>query len=176
METKLSTLVGEWMQVADMMLDPEMDEQTILDTLESIEGEISEKADGYGSVVRKLELEASALKGKKEYVDKIAKDLDAEIKRLNNKTEWLKVKLMDAMIAVGKDEDGIKTDRFIFKVKTAGGVEKLVTDPEKVPEEFKKKTIVIEDDNDKIREYLKDHNVDWARLLPRKRSLQIKGV
>ena len=175
METKLSTLVGEWKQVAAMMLDPEMDQQTVIDTLEGISGEIEIKAEGYGHIVRSLEFEAAALKGKKEYVKGILDQITAEEKRLNNHVDWLKNRLMEAMIAIGKDEEGVKTESFEFKIKTAGGVEKLETEDE-IPEEFMKKTVVIEKDNDKIREYLKDHDVDWARLLPRKRSLTIKGV
>ena len=175
METKLSTLVGEWRQVADMMLDPEADQQTVLDTLDGISGEIEVKAEGYGHVIRKLELEAAGLKGKKEYVKGILDQIAAEEKRINSHIDWLKDRLMEAMIATGMDEKGIKTESFEFGVKTAGGVAKLVTEDD-VPEEFLKKTVVIEKDNDKIREYLKDHDVDWARLLPKKRSLTIKGV
>ena len=175
MDTKLSVLVGEWKQVADMLLDPEVDQQVVVDTLDGISGEIEVKAEGYGHIVRSLELEAAALKGKKEYVKGILDQITAEEKRLNNHVDWLKSRLMEAMIAIGKDEEGIKTESFEFGIKTAGGVAKLETDDE-IPEEFMKKTVVIEKDNNKIREYLKDHDVEWARLLPKKRSLTIKGV
>ena len=66
METRLVDLVGQWQTVADLMMDPECDPQTILDTLEGIEGEIEVKADGYGDVIRKMEFERAALQGKKE--------------------------------------------------------------------------------------------------------------
>ena len=173
METKLSTLVGEWRQVADMMLDPEADQQTVLDTLDGISGEIEVKAEGYGHVIRKLELEAAGLKGKKEYVKGILDQIAAEEKRLNSHIDWMKERLLEAMIAIGKDEEGIATESFKFGVKTAGGVQKLEC-TEDVPDNFKK--IIYENDDAKIREYLKDHDVDWARLLPRKRSLTMKGV
>lgn len=173
MEVKLMELVGEWQQVADMMSDPDVEEQTIIDTLEGIAGEIDVKADGYGSVIRSLEYEVSALKGKKEYVKGILDDITAEEKRLQGHIDWMKTRLLEAMIAIGKDEEGIKTDKFEFKVRTAGGVPKLET-TEDVPDNFKK--IIYENDNEKIREYLKDHDVEWARLLPKKKSLVIKGV
>ena len=173
METKLTTLLGEWQEVAQMMLDPEVDQQTVIDTLEGITGEIEVKADGYGHVIRKLELETAALKGKKEYVKGILDQITNEEKRLNNHIEWMKTRLMETMVAIGKDEEGIKTDSFEFKVKKAGGVQKLEC-TEDVPDNFKK--VIYENDEAKIREYLKDHNVAWARLLPRKRSLTIKGV
>ena len=84
MEVKLLELVGEWKQVADMMNDPAVDQQAIIDTLEGITGEIEIKADGYGTVIRSLEYEVSALKGKKEYVKGILDDITAEEKRLQN--------------------------------------------------------------------------------------------
>ena len=173
MEVKLLELVGEWKQVADMMNDPEVDQQAIIDTLEGITGEIEIKADGYGTVIRSLEYEVSALKGKKEYVKGILDDITAEEKRLQNHIDWMKNRLLETMIAIGKDEEGITTDKFKFSVKTAGGVAKLET-TEDVPDNFKK--IIYENDNEKIREYLKDHEVEWACLLPKKRNLVIKGV
>ena len=99
MEVKLMELVGEWQQVADMMNDPEVEEQTIIDTLEGITGEIEVKADGYGSVIRSLEYEVSALKGKKEYVKGILDDITAEEKRLQGHIDWMKTRLLEAMIA-----------------------------------------------------------------------------
>lgn len=173
METRLIDLVGEWKQVADMMSDPEIDEQTIIDTLEGISGEIEVKADGYGSVIRNLEFEVSALKGKKEYVKGILDGISAEEKRLQNHIDFMKKRLLEAMVAIGKDEEGIKTDKFEFKVKSAGGVQKLET-TEDVPDSFKK--VIYENDTARIREYLKDHDVEWARLLPRSKILTIKGV
>ena len=173
METRLVDLVGQWNEVADMLLDPEMDEQTVLDTLEGIEGEIEVKADGYGAVIRKMEFEKAALKGRKEYVKGILDEITKMDNHLDNKITWMKEKLKEAMIATGKDEEGIKTDKFTFKIKKAGGKQKLDKFGE-VPENFKR--VVYEDDDDKIREFLKDNACDWARLLPRTSYLDIKGV
>ena len=175
MSQKLVELIGEWKQVADMMMDPEVDRQTVIDTLDGISGEIEMKADGYGMVIRNLEMESAALKAKKDYVDKISKELGKEISSIDSEVEWMKGRVADALIAIGKDKDGIKTDRFEFKLVGTGGVAKLETTDE-VPDEFMKKTVVIEKDNEKIREYLKDHEVEWAWLLPKKKKLQIKGV
>ena len=173
METTLTQLLGEWKQVAELLLDPEMDRQTILDTIESIEGAIEVKADGYGAVIRNLEMEKAAIDGRKEYVKSILEQLNGMSKHIDNDITWMKEHLKAAMIAVGKDEEGIKTDKFTFKVKKAGGQLKLDKFGE-VPDNFKK--IVYEDDDVKIREYLKDHECEWARLLPRTSYLDIKGV
>ena len=173
MEVRLIDLVGEWNEVAQMMMDPDIDEQTVIDTLEGINGEIEIKADGYGSVIRNLEFEIASLKGKKDYVKGILDGITSEEKRLQGHIDWMKTRLMEAMVAIGKDETGIKTDKFEFKITNVGGVQQLET-TEDVPDSFKK--IIYENDNAKIREYLKDHDVEWARLLPKKRVLKIKGV
>lgn len=173
MNTTLTQLVGEWQQVTEMLMDPEMDEQTVLDTLESIEGAIEVKADGYGAVIRNLEMEKAAISGRKEYVKTILEQLDGMEKHIDHGINRMKDHFKEAMIAIGKDEEGIKTDNFIFKIKKAGGKPKLEKTGE-VPNNFKK--IVYEDDNDKIREYLQDHECEWARLLPRTSYLDIKGV
>ena len=173
METRLVDLVGQWNQVADMLLDPEMDEQMVLDTLEGIEGEIEVKADGYGAVIRNLEMEKAAVAGRKEYLKGILDEINAMDKHLDSRISWMKEKLKEAMIATGKDEEGIKTDKFTFKIKKAGGKQKLDKFGE-VPDNFKK--VIYEDDDEKIREFLKDNTCEWARLLPRTSYLDIKGV
>ena len=177
METKLFDLVGQWQTVAEMLLDPDVDQQAVKDTLEGITGELEMKADGYGAVIRRLEMEEKVIKAKKDYLAGIEKELDKELEKVAGHKEWMKDRVMEAMIAIGVDETGIKTDRFEFKIKSSGGVQALKTTDD-VPKEFRrtKTTIIEENDNEKIREYLKDHTVDWAWLLPRKKSLTIKGV
>lgn len=39
----------------DMLEDEEVDEQTIIDTLEALDGEIENKADNYAKIIRSLE-------------------------------------------------------------------------------------------------------------------------
>ena len=173
METRLIDLVGQWQQVTEMALDPEIDGQMILDTLEGIEGEIHVKADGYGAVIRNLEMEKAAITGRNEYVKAILEQLTSMEKHIDSNVSRMKEHLKAAMIATGMDEEGIKTDTFTFKIKKAGGKQKLEKTGE-VPDNFKK--VVYEDDDDKIREYLKDHECKWARLLPRTSYLDIKGV
>ena len=40
-------LTGEYLELMDMLEDEEVDEQTIIDTLEALDGEIENKADNY---------------------------------------------------------------------------------------------------------------------------------
>ena len=167
------TLVGEYGEIMAMINDPEVDQQTVMDTLEGIEGAIEVKADGYGHVLRGIKMERTAIKAKKEYLKSLIDSLDKQDSRLESHEEAMKDRFMSALIAIGKDEEGVKTDEFTFKVVTAGGEQKLEKTGE-VPENFKE--VIYKDDNAKIRDYLKDHNVKWARLLPRKKRLDIKGV
>lgn len=175
METTLGALTMQWQELAAMIMDGDVSDQILNDTLEAIEGEIEIKADGCGHIIRKMELEEAALEGKKAYVAKLAKSIDTELNRVKSRREWLEQKMIDALIAIGKDEEGINTGRFEFKVNSTGGAQALKT-TDAVPEEFKKTKITVEIDNEKIREYIKTHDVEWAWLLPRKKKLSIKGV
>lgn len=87
----LYDLTADWQQVYDM---ENLDAETWVDTLESIEGEIKDKAVNIGYVVKNLE------------ADEVA--LAAEIKRLQdkkkavvNKKQGLKDYLQNSMYAVG---------------------------------------------------------------------------
>lgn len=176
MEQTLMSLVGEHSQVMAMIDDPEVDQQTVLDTLDSIEGAIEVKADGYASVLRGIKYEREGLNGKRQYLQKLLDEIDRRDVNLKNHEEAMMDRLMAAMIATGKDETGIKTDEFEFKIVGTGGIPKLEVDEDKMPEGFTKVVQKITPDNKKIREYLKDHECDWAWLLPNKKKLEIKGV
>jgi len=176
MEQTLMSLVGEHLQVMAMIDDPEVDQQTVLDTLDSIEGAIEVKADGYAAVLRGIKYEREGLNGKRQYLQKLLDEIDRRDVNLKNHEEAMMDRLMAAMIATGKDETGIKTDEFEFKIVGTGGIPKLEVDEDKMPEGFTKVVQKITPDNKKIREYLKDHECDWAWLLPNKKKLEIKGV
>ena len=174
MEQTLMELVGERSEIMELINDPEVDQQTVLDTLDSIDGAIEVKANGYGMVLRGIKYERAGLNAKREYLQSLLDEVNKTDSRLASHEEAMKDRFMAAMIAIGKDDkDGIKTDDFEFKVVNCGGVPKLEKTGE-VPDNFKK--ITYSDDDAKIKEYLKDHTVSWARILPKKRRLSIKGV
>ncbi len=54
-------LTDQWKEVEGMLYDGETDEQTILDTLESIEGEIEQKADNYAKLIKNMLSDAEIL-------------------------------------------------------------------------------------------------------------------
>ena len=65
----LYELTGEYLALSDMLMDDEVDEQTVLDTLEGVKGEIEIKAEGYVKVLRSIESQAEAYEREKAIKD-----------------------------------------------------------------------------------------------------------
>lgn len=129
----LYELEDNWEQVFNMLNDPDVDEEMILDTLEAIEGEIEIKAVGYAKVIKNLEADIPALK---EEIDR----LERKKKSKESKAKFLKLKLEETMKSMGRLE--IKTDLFDFKIqKNPPGIDvldiKQVPDIYKIPQEVK---------------------------------------
>lgn len=57
----LYELTGRMDYLRQLLEDPEAEEQVILDTIESIDYEIEEKADGYAKIIRMLNAEVDAI-------------------------------------------------------------------------------------------------------------------
>jgi len=119
-------LTGQWNQLYEMADDPEMDADVWFDTMEALEGEIEDKADGYAKVIKQLEADAVAIKAEK---DRLA----VKQSSLENKARYLKQRLQDAMEAVGKDK--IKTDLFSFNIQN-NPPSVFIPDESIVPDEF----------------------------------------
>lgn len=171
----LYELTGEFLQLMDMLEDEECDEQCIMDTLESVEYEIEDKADGYAKIIKSLESN----------VDGLTKEADRLISRkktYENRIKWLKQNLEMCMRATGKRK--FTTDLFSFNIQKNGGKRKLVVDVdvEKVPEQYRiKQPDAI--DGESIREFLKENgyegqdgslNCEFAHLEPQGESLRIR--
>ena len=60
--SSLYELNEKWKQISDMLYEEEIDEQCILDTLESIESEIEDKADNYAKMIKNLMASSEAKK------------------------------------------------------------------------------------------------------------------
>ena len=60
----LYELTKNYETVLNMLYDEEIDEQMVLDTLESIEGDIEDKADGYAKIIKELKQEQEQEKKK----------------------------------------------------------------------------------------------------------------
>ena len=161
--SNLYELTNDWNTVANMLYDEDVDEKMVLDTLESIEGDIEDKADGYAKIIKELEAKAKARKEE-------AKRLSDSSKTFENKVKFLKQNLFNTMKETGKTK--FATDLFSFNIAKNGGKQALTIDGE-VPKEYTK--TVIENDTDKIRQALENgEKLPFAHLEPRGESLRIR--
>lgn len=122
----LYELTGEYLYLMELMEDPDVDPQMVVDTLESVGGELETKADGYATI--RLEFDSEIEKLKKE-IDRLAK----RKRTIENNRKRLTDSLMNAMIAMNKKK--IKTDRFSFTIKKSGPA-LVIDDPDKVPDMY----------------------------------------
>jgi len=110
----LYELTEQWETVL-ALAEEGADADAIKDTLESIEGEIEDKADGYAKVIRQLEGQAEIAKAEKDR-------LSQKETTCRNAAKDLKRRLEETMVRVGKPK--IKTDLFSFNIqKNAPSVE-----------------------------------------------------
>ncbi len=163
----LYRISDEWNIVIDMLYDEEMDEQTILDTLEALEGEFEVKADNYAKIYKSLKADAEAAKQE-------AQRLQARSASFENRAKWIKDTLEANMKTIGKTK--FKTALFSFNIQKNGGLQPLVIDEldvKKLPAEY----LIPQDplpNNEKIRQLLEAQQVSWAHLGPRGESLRIR--
>lgn len=161
--SNLYKLTSNYETVLNMLYEEDVDEQMILDTLEGIEGEIEDKADGYAKIIRELEAIRDARKEEMYRQQEGARVLD-------NRIKLLKQNLFNTMKQTGKTK--FVTDLFSFNIAKNGGKQSLTIDGD-VPEEYTK--IVVENDTDKIRQALENgENLLFAHLEPRGESLRIR--
>ena len=157
----LYELTGKMAALLALLEDPEIDEQLILDSLESIDYEIDLKAEGYGKIIRTLQGEAEVI--------------GEEIERLSERrrhilagAERIKRELEGSMILLGKRK--VKTPLFSFSIQKNPPSVCLIKD---VPKRF---LIKQEPKVDKraLIEYLKEHgNTEYAELV-QSESLRIR--
>ncbi len=159
--SNLYQLTSDYNSVLNMLYDEEVDEEMILDTLEGIEGEIEDKADGYAKIIKELLGDAEKIKSEKQR-------LEARQKSFENRAKLLKNNLQEVMTKIGKTK--FKTELFSFNIQKNGGKQALTIDGE-VPDTYKK----LVDDLDKIRQALENgENLPFAHLEPRGESLRIR--
>ena len=115
----LYELTNDFLQLQQMLEDPEVDADVINDTMEAIEGAIEVKADGYAMIIRNMEGNVTAIKAEMER-------LQAKKNLLENSIKRLKDNLQQAMILTGKTK--FKTDLFSFGIQKNGGALPVIVD------------------------------------------------
>lgn len=147
----LYELTDDYLRLLDFAEDA--DDQAFIDTMEAIEDEIEDKADGYARVIKQLSADAEA-------IDKEAKRLTERKATIDNRVKQMKESLTKAMILTGKTK--FKTDLFSFNVQKNTPTT-VIDDEEAIPEEFWR--VKREVDKSKIKDALKEgKEFKWAHL------------
>ena len=101
-------LTEEYKILLELAEDPEVDPDTLLDTMEALGGEIEAKADGYAKIIRQMENDVEGIKAEEGRLNHRRKTIENNIKRM-------KEALAGAMIATGKTK--FKTELFSFGIQ-----------------------------------------------------------
>lgn len=170
----LYELTADFKWLYDLASDPETDEQTFLDTLACLEGELEVKAESYVFVIKDLEAAEKVFTAQKQAFLDAAAEWDAKAKACANNAKKVKERMKEAMIATGHDDKtGLQAGDFTLKVVGNGGKQPMVVDKESVPENFMR--IIYEPDNELIRTALeRGEELPFAHLEPRGTRLAIK--
>lgn len=152
----------EWQEVFKKLLDPDVPEEAVFDTLEMIEADMDTKADRYAMVLRDMDGDVATIDGE-------IKRLQERKKFILNRCDRLKATLYASMKATGRTS--FKTALYSFTIQGNGGSRpvKLLDD---VPERWRKPG---EPDMGKIREALENGQaLPFAALGERGESLRIR--
>lgn len=153
---------GDLADLYQMATDPDADPQIIQDTIEGLVGMLEVKSCGYVNVIKQLEMEQKqAEEVSKAFADK------AEVRK--NNIRRMKEALKSVMEQTGQEQ--IAAGDFTIKLQKNGGVQPLKITGE-VPQNMTR--VIVEPDNIKIREFLKDNECDWAHLEERGKHVVIK--
>ena len=150
----LYEMKAEYMEILSMLEDPDADEEIIRDTLESLQGDIEDKAEGYGMVIAQLNAEAEMLMVESVRLSKRAKTA------LNN-ADRLKRRLQAALTEMELKK--LKTNHFNFSIRKNAASVVIIPDTE-IPDEY----LVKQDpkvDKGKVKEALKaGKDLPFAKL------------
>lgn len=123
----LYELTDNYMQLLMMAEDPDVDPETLADTMAAIDGEIEDKADGFARVMKELEARETAMKTE---VDR----LNAHRLTIANNIKCMKLSLQTAMQATGKTR--FKTALFSFGIQKNPPAVVLDVAETELPEEY----------------------------------------
>lgn len=149
----LYEIADEYRQLLEIAEDPDMDPDVLRDTMEAIDADLEDKADGYAKVIRTLEAEEAGL--------------DAEIKRLQARKSAVsgnKGRIKDALERVMRQTGKTKFKTALFSFGIQKNPPSVAILSENIPLDY---LVVPEPQPDKKRilEELKaGASFDWAEL------------
>lgn len=127
--SSLYELTEDFLTAQEMLFDDEIDTETILNTLDCIDGMIEEKADNYAKMINYVEGQISILKKERERLYKREKMLEEKCKKI-------KEHLKESLEIIGKTK--FETALYTFSVCQNGGTQpvKIDVDVKDIPEEY----------------------------------------
>ena len=159
----LYDLTADYMALQEMMED-DISDDALLDSMESIEGLYEDKIDGYAAVIRTLEAEATAYK---EEADRMAN----KAKVIRNNINRMKNAMYESMLQTGIRK--VKGKRFTVAIQKNGGKAPFVLtwdNPNTLPDELVERKPNIE----AIREFTEKNGETYGYFAERGESLRIK--
>lgn len=162
MSQTLFEIVDDYQNLYELATDPDTDPEVFNDTLEAIKGALEVKSSGYVNVIKQLEMEAKQ-------ADEVSEMFKAKAEVRKNNIKRMKEMLKSALEAT--NQESLTAGAYTIKLQKNGGVQPLVIDGD-VPQNMTK--VIVEPDNAKIREYLKNHSCEWAHLEESGKHIVIK--
>lgn len=162
MSQTLFEIVDDYQNLYELATDPDTDPEVFNDTLEAIKGALEVKSSGYVNVIKQLEMEAKQ-------ADEVSEMFKAKAEVRKNNIKRMKEMLKSTLEAT--NQESLTAGAYTIKLQKNGGVQPLIIDGD-VPQNMTK--VIVEPDNAKIREYLKDHSCEWAHLEERGKHIVIK--
>lgn len=111
-------ITGDLLKLYELMDDPEMDEDAILDSMEGVFGELELKADSYGKLITNVNSDINDLEAVKASLQKEIDRLDARINTKKHFIATLKDRIMFCMDTAKIPE--IAGSLFKFKPQNSG--------------------------------------------------------
>ncbi len=149
----LYELKSEYIQLLEMAGDPDISPEALRDTMDAINGELEDKADGYAKVIRELEAEEAGL--------------DAEIKRLQARKSAVsgnKGRIKNALESAMRETGKLKFKTALFSFGIQKNPPSVAILSENIPLDY----LVVPDpqpDKKRILAELKaGASFDWAEL------------
>ena len=78
----LYELTGEYLELLEMAEDPETDPQAFTDTLESLDWEFEDKADGYAKIIAQMNADSAAIADEIKRLQARKKSMEGNVDRM----------------------------------------------------------------------------------------------
>lgn len=146
----LYQLTNDILYLQEMMDNPEIDIQTIMDTMEGVEGEFEEKAENIAKLIRNIESDITAIKAEEKRLKSLKEKKESSIAKLK---EYIK----RCMALTGKRSFNTKLFSFGIR-KNPASVVMDTEDIKNIPDKFLR-TKNPEVDKTALQNYMKEQGI-----------------